>query len=412
LNLEGKEGRFQIGYNIYLENFKGFSFNTNPFNSFSKRGSALRIQDSDFDFYLNGETSLGLTCLFTPTLQNMPLLSNFDAVILSGAVNTSVYQCPLIFQNANIKSLILNHDLTDKNKLAFRPLVPGLNDVSKLNSKIESFEIQNSFISFLDSSLLNREIFKDMQKFTFVSLASTVNLQDNLFQSFKMLKEFNFNVANMETYIRNQNLTWALSLNSEVKIDLKNETEVSDPLNKDRQFKLSMVDLGKSYVFPESDFCTYSGFPHDQLVFPIINTKPDLECSCTLAWLLQYSQFYKDQDEIMTSSVANCLSDMSNFTEIVRNCNFETKVRECDPTTSAPETSVKTTPKPQTTTTTVQTVVISSGLGGGAIAGIVIGSLAAVALIGAGGFFLYKYKIKPSATVMPAADNHEMSESI
>ena len=41
----------------------------------------------------------------------------------------------------------------------------------------------------------------------------------------------------------------------------------------------------QEYDFPNEDFCHFKHFPHSNLVFPIINTKLDLECSCTLLWL-------------------------------------------------------------------------------------------------------------------------------
>ena len=332
LNFDGQESKFQENYDIYLENFNGFIFTYNPFLAIERKASVLRLKEGNFDFYLNGNQPLSSACIFSSSLDNRPLLSDFDIVRLESDVNTSVIQCPLIFQNANIKRFILNSQ-SEQNKLTFRPLLPTFpnseNDVSKLNSRIESFEIYNSELKYLDSSLLNRYIFKDMKSFTYVSLTSNVNLENTLFGSFKSLKEFKFFVPNLELYLRNQDLKWSLLLNSDVKVDLENEAELQSIENQQKQFKLNVIDSAGNYKFPEKDFCIFKDFPHDQLVFPIINTTPNLACTCSLLWVIQYSPYYKNQAEIQTPSVKECLND-ANFQQMVDACNFEERINECN----------------------------------------------------------------------------------
>ena len=329
LNLDGQERKFQDNYEIYLENFSGFLFTHNPFLTIAKKGSLLRFKEGNFDFLLNSNQPLASTCLFMSSLDNRPLLSDFDVVRLEKDVNTSLVQCPLIFQNANIKRFILNSQ-SETNKLTFRPLLPTIDyNVTQLNSNVESFEIYNSELKYLDSSLLNRYVFKDMKQFTFMSLTSNVNLEDNLFQLFKSLREFNFAVPNLELYLRNQDLKWTRSLNADVQVDLQNKTEIESAENQQRQFKLNIINIAGSYGFPDKDFCLFKDFPHDQLVFPIINTASNLECTCSLLWLIQYSPYYNNQSEIQTQSVKNCLTD-PNLEQMIQDCNFLDRITECN----------------------------------------------------------------------------------
>jgi hypothetical protein len=400
LNTNGQERKFLDNYEIYLENFEGFRFSTSLLNSIGKKPYLLRIKDSNFNFYLNGNNTLSSPCIFNSPLDNRPLLSDFEIVRLEKDVDTSLIQCPLMFQNANMKRFILNSQ-SETNKLIFRPLLSSFpnseNTVEQLNSRIESFEIYNSELKYFDSQILNRYIFKDIKSLTYLSLISNINFQDDLFVPFKSLKELNFYVPNLELYLRNQDLMWSLSLNSDVKVDLKNKTQLESDESKNNQFKLNVVDIGGSYLFPEKDFCLFTDFPHSQSVFPIINTVSNLSCTCSLLWVIQYAPYYKNQSEIRTNSVRNCLDD-PDFDQNIIDCDFEQKIKICDSITS----TTPSRPAITTSTSTTTTQTPSSGLEGGAIAGIVIGSLGGVTIITIGGYFLYKY-IKKSK-IMPGAD--------
>jgi hypothetical protein len=121
---------------------------------------------------------------------------------------------------------------------------------------------------------------------------------------------------------------WSLSLNSDVKVDLNNITELESGESKTNQFKLNVVDVGGNYKFPDKDFCLFTEFPHSQSVFPIINTTPNLTCTCSLLWVIQYAPYYKDQNEIRTNSVRRCLED-PNFDQLLADCKFEEKINEC-----------------------------------------------------------------------------------
>jgi hypothetical protein len=405
LNLLGNDKKFQDNYEIYLENFDGFDFNTNPFNDLvKKRGGLLDISNIDFDFFLNSDASLTQNCIFQSELSFRPLFSSFDTIYIENDVTFRDRVCPLAFQNANIKKLVLNRQRPAE-RLMFTVLNSGLNKPEELNSKVEQFEVYNSEIRVLDLSLLNQYVFKDLVRLTVASANSLMRIQADLFSYFKSLKEFSLKVGFLKTYLANQDLEWTYSLNDDVAVDLSNVTQLAD---QSKQFKLAMTDLASEYTFPDEDFCLVKDYPHFKLIFPVLNSKPDLECSCTLAFLLQYAKYYKDMREINTPSVRKCLSDPASFEQIVKSCDFEKRIKDCEPitttTTSPTSPTASSTSKPTTVTPTVTTPATSTPLtipiivepsdDTGVIVGSVIGGLAGATLLGAGGYFLYKHVMK------------------
>ena len=63
---------------------------------------------------------------------------------------------------------------------------------------------------------------------------------------------------------------------------------------------------------------------------PIIKTKPDLPCSCTLMYLIQYKKIYEANgvNPMETDSTRNCLNS-ANFNKLISDCRFENKLSEC-----------------------------------------------------------------------------------
>ena len=322
--------KFQNGYAVSLDNFNGFEFNSNPFEDLKpRRGALLILNDLNFDFYSNVFNLLSSSCSFTNGFNYRPLFASFDNVFLGQDVLFDNKVCPLVFQNANIKKLTVNK-LQETDGLFFADLI---NSGDRLNSIIEQYEVYNMYVKTLDERILNRFVFKDLNRLKLVMLNPIFRIDDYLFTFFKALKELDLSVLNYELFLKNQNSwVWSFALNGEIRVDLNNLTQLSDPANKDKQFTLKISDssnVSNRYTFPEEDFCAFKDFPHSKLVFPVINSKQDLNCSCTLAYLLQYAKFYKNPIEINTLSVRNCLSN-PNFEGLISACNFTQRIRNCE----------------------------------------------------------------------------------
>lgn len=120
-------------------------------------------------------------------------------------------------------------------------------------------------------------------------------------------------------------------------------------------------------------------------MIPVINGKESLQCTCTLAWLLQNTTF-----STQTNSVRSCFDVGPTISiDLIRNCTFASRVNECNrlrqPTTlittrntatsSPPATIVIKEPKKDSTTSIVFGVI-------GIVVVLIVGALA--------GFYIWR----------------------
>ena len=342
LDLNGLDDLFANNFNINLNNFIKFDFLSNPFNDLkTKKADSLTLTNLYFDFVFNDEP-LSKSCdLSIVNRAFKPLLASFQRVFLNFRLNFSSDVCPLVFQNANIKKLSIAV-LNEANTLTFAELKPGANNRTNINSKIDSFEVKNSELLSLDSSLINPSVFEYLTELSFASAVSELKIQQDLFASLRSLRSFSLEMKDFSELMKAENLGWILSLNSGVRVDLSDVGALSSQAARDKQLALGLTDSSLSYTFPEQDFCLFYKFPHDQLVFPIVRTRADLECSCTLLWLVQYWSYYKNGHEMNTSSVRRCLS-APNLDQLVKDCHFWDKLLACDPSLTSTTTTTTTT---------------------------------------------------------------------
>ena len=194
--------------------------------------------------------------------------------------------------------------------------------------KIDNFQIDTSdFV--LDKSILNKYVF---QSLTYLSIKKSLvrNIQENLFETFVSLDALEFELLNFHEFIAiNANNSWLKNINLRVQVDLNNMNEVNS--NKNKLLELYLTDLYRVYNYPNKDFCLFKDFPHNRLVVPIIKTKDNLECSCTLLWLLKYKDIYEvdGANPINTDSVSKCISN-PNFDQMVKDCDFDSRIKQCN----------------------------------------------------------------------------------
>ncbi|RNA35700.1 hypothetical protein BpHYR1_003364 [Brachionus plicatilis] len=91
---------------------------------------------------------------------------------------------------------------------------------------------------------------------------------------------------------------------------------------------LILEDLNKDYEYPDKDFCKFIYFPHKNYVFPIIHSRVDMECTCSLTWLLMNYKLENDVTQISmkTTTVRKCFQDME---QRIVECNFTVKLAKC-----------------------------------------------------------------------------------
>ncbi len=93
-----------------------------------------------------------------------------------------------------------------------------------------------------------------------------------------------------------------------------------------QQMIIEFNDESNTYTYPEEDFCNFVHFPHENRVFPLINTKQDLSCTCTLLWLIQ--RHNESEKVLETRAIQNCWRS-GDLRQRIMKCNFDQKVSEC-----------------------------------------------------------------------------------
>ena len=336
-DLEFDNLNVQSNYEVILSNVGQIDFLSNPFAVLNAAiTNKITILDSVFEIVYENKTIDVTTCNYLA--QNeifVSLVETSSSLILENTHFSTNPYCQYFFNRAKLDYFkIENLNSTNKFEFIDASLVT-LRD--EFESTVSEFVIEKSDFT-LNSKLLDKIVFKNIYIFK-IANSSLRDIQQDLFKSFPYMKSFDIELNNFEEFIRSSNNTWLQYLNIDVNVDLKNMTDFNN--NKDSKMQLYLTDLKQGYLYPEEDFCLFKNFPHSKLVVPKINTKPDLQCTCTLLWLIQYKSLYQEGalNFLDTPSVSKCLND-PNFEVLVNNCNFEFKIQtQCLGETSSTSTS-------------------------------------------------------------------------
>jgi len=321
-----------------LNKINKFNMENNPFVLLGLTNGSIYLNESTLDFYNANK--------FIETIEECDLINRnelfvaffdcFKMVSFEEDIKYPISFCPVHFKNANL-DLIQVYNLKNDNKLNFMQLI--VNDsISDLNCKVNKFTIYESDI-YLNDKLFYVEIFKFVQELNII--ASKLNgIQNDLFKNFQKLKQIVFEITNFKQFV-GTNTGWMSYLNGNITVNLNDSEDLFK--NKNNIMLLTLTDDYSVYTYPDQDFCLFQNFPHDKLVFPIINTLPNLECSCTLLWLIQYKDIYPETFSLMnTSSVFNCINRL-DFKDLIQKCNFKTKIDVCNGITTTTTTTTKAT---------------------------------------------------------------------
>ena len=298
-----------------LSHILSFTYLENPISNLYQNDPipnelSLELSDSVLEFtYENAP--LNSRCNLQLINQNkLPFFSSFRSILFE-KVTFPLQICPLIFLESNMAELRFSN-LSQRNVLNFI----AISNTSRVNfnATVKKLEIQESFIDRLDNSLLNKDIFFNLEE---LKLSDTIlkRIEDNLFESFKSLKLLLLYLENFSEFIGGNN-TWMKSLTTN-----------------GQELLVGLIDSNKKYEFSEEDFCNFIDFPHEKKVYPFIQTKSNLNCSsCTLAWLLQNWTQSSNSDLIKSSeSVYDCLNEQNidEFNARIEECDFDSRIKVC-----------------------------------------------------------------------------------
>jgi len=324
--------KVEDNYAIEFESLSGFSILSNPlvYLDLTKK-AMLTFKKSNIEFTYENNTIDVNTCNFI--LQNelfISILYSCKNFILDNPIYSSLPICPIIFDGANLEILeVQNVNPTNKFSIIDSSLLNVTNLPREYDINITMFRISLSDFT-LDKSILSSFVFAKLQYLSIVN-SYLRNIQNDLFKSFSFIKVFEVDLYNFEDFIQTARRedSWLSYLNINITVDLTNETD----FNNNREYKMQfyLTDLNKTYLYPDEDFCSFVSYPHSKLVVPIINTKENLDCTCTLLYLLQYKSLYQNQsiNELDTPSVNKCINH-PYFDQLVSVCDFKKKIMLCD----------------------------------------------------------------------------------
>ena len=306
-----------------FENLLGVEITSSPFESVSvnKQLSYLSINNSTLDFYYRNKTFDWICDLVLSDFKLKPLFSSFRSVFLGqlDKVRYPAKLCPVVFKDANLESLYL-FNLTQENRPNFLQFNSSFFPISSLNSVINNLHIQSSHIR-LDNELLDRNVFKYVRKLS-IEFSSLAFIEPDLLKWFKSLRQINLWLFNFGEFIRGSNNKWLHYLNHDLNVNLSNANQVDS--YRDKQILLELNDEKNEYEYPDEDFCLFKYFPHHKLVYPLIKSNKNLNCSCTLIWLLRYSTY--SSESLKTDAVSDCFY---NFDYMVRKCFLSERLKNC-----------------------------------------------------------------------------------
>lgn len=101
------------------------------------------------------------------------------------------------------------------------------------------------------------------------------------------------------------------------------ESNITEP---HQQMIVEFNDESNSYTYPDSDFCLFKDFPHGNKVFPLINAKLSLNCTCTLLYLIQH--IGNSEKNLETAATRWCLRQESFNSKLI-GCGFKERINAC-----------------------------------------------------------------------------------
>jgi len=218
---------------------------------------------------------------------------------------------PLIFKDAKIENLEINELINSKTLINYFTFDNEIT-VVEVNVSIKQLSL-SMFNIKLDNSILSPLVFKDVELLLLEDYFSITNSE--LFHSFNNLKFLDIRIFSLRNFFH-EGTSWLEYLNTY-------------PTNKTQAIIVSLIqkidytlnyNFIDEYSYPDSDFCLFKDFPHDNRVIFQVFTCFN---SCTFYWLTQFSFDITCQH----SNVTNCDFDLMKL-----NCDLSLNVQNVNDT--------------------------------------------------------------------------------
>ena len=179
---------------------------------------------------------------------------------------------------------------------------------------------------------MNKYLFK---RVIFFRLTGSIRqIQEDLFEHFIYLNLLFVETDDIGQFFKN-GINWVRSLNKGMRVDFQNGFSIEKSLLvKLVKFSEIASPFRNVYSYPDTD----KNFPHNQLVMPMILSTRKFVCTCTIIWLIRYSNFklYNRYFEL-NITLKTAFTDRLNLSYIYcldRNitCDFKDLLKNCNVT--------------------------------------------------------------------------------
>ena len=334
---------YQTEFVIYFfSNLKGINVDLNLFkNTFNSSRILLDVilSYSSFDFYLpNAKLLDNEADCNSYRLQEPNFFTNLNSLQLKPVIY-STKVCPMLFMSSKINYLYLNsisNSYMNKNRLYFMPINDTNSKILKL--VIDALELDLHYEN-LNRDILNENLFKDIKRLT-ISFSNLYGLEADLFKNFFYLKLLEWSTSNIRNFFYTTQNKW---INSIKDLNKKTGFDMGKFIKIVFSEDTTEFNFYETYVYPEEDFCLFVEFQHKSLLYTIVDPGHKINCSCTVVWILKYTEKYFDvnlthiyypyrnyfAEYAITIPLRYCLFE-PNYNDLLKQCDFETKQKRCN----------------------------------------------------------------------------------
>ena len=248
--------------------------------------------------------------------------------------------CPRLFNGSTMKLFVIGYisnSLLNKNTFEFM----SVDSNEKISNQLDTVYITLTY-ERLSNKILNELVFKNIK---YLSISFRLDgIQSDLFKNLNKLSKISLNLHNMREFFHQGN-KWLpyLKYNSHL-VDLSVNKIYNAPILNVLFRHDTLSSFNQVYKYPDEDFCLFYRFPHEKLVYPLLDPGKSVNCSCTILWLLQFTaKFYNvpgtdsywpsdyfnfiDYGEVVIS-LSYCLFRPSYLADF-NACKFEDRLSGC-----------------------------------------------------------------------------------
>jgi hypothetical protein len=293
---------------LRLSNFAGVDVTENIFidNVTFFVSKSIQFFNSDFIFYSNIHESTNNS---KPKFFSKPLYELVYKSDIRYFENISEWQ----FENAQLPVLEINSMTnTSLNRNFFTFWINSSINSSEFNCKVSSLTLSVYKVQINDR-ILSKNVFHNLEELYLNDFVR--DIEKETFKSLRNLKMIRFSVFSLKILFQ-QSTEWMRYLNYYVKVDYKNQSNISQSHSLLVRFHETFLDrLGGNiynYDYPNEDICQFKNFPFENYVLPVTDyCKP----TCTYAWLVQFSDYFENNPKNFL-----CPTRICDFANILAVC--------------------------------------------------------------------------------------------